>query len=286
MSATQAQPAPLWMPGIYRAMVVLQGVSGLPEDRYITTWHFEDVNTDILQPETYFGVGGELTEDRAQELYFGSTFAEQDSALAQAGAELTGYNAHNDNVANAIVNMLDAFFTADTGQGSLAGNFLPAASISSVEYRIYHLGEALVYAQNAEGEWYVADKRAPMLRTPSWTPGGTGAPLPQEIALVLSERTAKNGPRGRGRAYFGPFVEGVNTNTDGRSVPLNTLVDAILAGATDLLNSTENPTWGVLSVADRTFRPVTGGYVDNAWDVQRSRGRAPTSRTAFGDYAA
>ena len=50
MSTTEPQPNALWMPGVYRAMVVMQGVSGLPEDRYITTWHFEDVNTDVLQP--------------------------------------------------------------------------------------------------------------------------------------------------------------------------------------------------------------------------------------------
>jgi hypothetical protein len=53
---------------------------------------------------------------------------------------------------------------------------------------------------------------------------------------------------------------------------------AVAAGAENLLATSENVTWVTVSPTAGTSGVVTDGWVDNAWDTQRSRGAAPTMR--------
>lgn len=118
--------------------------------------------------------------------------------------------------------------------------------------------------------------------------GGTATPLPQEVALVLSYYAGRqeleppiNGKRRRGRLYLGPFTEdavgGGNADVEAN------LIASVAAAADNVRTTTEDVEWSQLSTTDGVLNEVTGGWVDNAWDTQRSRGREPTGRTTFGD---
>lgn len=120
--------------------------------------------------------------------------------------------------------------------------------------------------------------------------------LPQEVSLCLSFRgnyggvdeidpEAPPGPAGdlhprarrRGRVYLGPW--NALQNDDGR--PLASLQQCI-ADAAFRLEDTSGPggagNWCVWSRKNVALYPVTTAHVDNAWDTQRRRGRAATSR--------
>lgn len=170
-------------------------------------------------------------------------------------------------VAATIGVVLDAFYGAVNGTAANAvKDFMPNA-YGPPEYLVYDLGQQ----KPRERHEVVAN----------WLPAGTGsAYLPPELACVLSLRTEYRHKRGRGRIYLGPWME---TVTDGGR-PMTYLLDAIRESATNVLNTSENVTWGVLSRMDATARAVTGGYVDNSWDVIRGRDPGPTLRSKFGTY--
>lgn len=98
----------------------------------------------------------------------------------------------------------------------------------------------------------------------------------REIALCLSYYNARSNPRRRGRIYLCPALSGASMNT---ARPDNTICNraldlgdgfAALGGA--------DVDWVVYSPTANDHHPVVGTWVDNAWDVMRSRGLNPTSR--------
>lgn len=106
----------------------------------------------------------------------------------------------------------------------------------------------------------------------------------REVALCLSYRGEENRPRQRGRAYIGPFGD----TQVGRTRPELTLRSAVLALADKLAGiGGINIDWCVYSPTTYTqtqnygeaFKPVQYAWVDDAWDVQRSRGLSPSTRT-------
>lgn len=115
----------------------------------------------------------------------------------------------------------------------------------------------------------------------------TGAPLPQEVAFVLSfQGTPQSGQsqaRRRGRVYIGPL--GFNAQAvapEGR--PPNALRTAVVNAGSRLRAASVADalwTWGIWSRAGLTFTAVNNGWVDDAWDTQRRRGLDPTARTTF-----
>lgn len=121
------------------------------------------------------------------------------------------------------------------------------------------------------------------------TPSGN---LPNEVAVVLSfnsdltgilEESGATRPRARhrGRVYFGPLHGGV---ADVEAVTSRVKVQAgfrsCLAGAgAQLMTSAHR--WCVWSRALSNVFEVVGGHVDDAFDTQRRRGQAPTTRTLF-----
>lgn len=177
----------------------------------------------------------------------------------------------------AITRALTAFYFGTTEGGDFIARYM-SRHIVGVEFRIYDLGQP----GSAE------EPREPIITAPqeevSFGQGTRDAALPQEVAVVLSTRTARRGARGRGRTYLGPLT--VAAMEEGGSVPRvdGMFRDTIVDRAEDLLNTAENITWCVLSTTSGEVYPVTGGYVDDAFDTQRRRGLAPTTRRPFGGY--
>lgn len=111
-----------------------------------------------------------------------------------------------------------------------------------------------------------------------------GEPLPEELAICLtySAPQAAGIPqaRRRGRVYLGPWYETANAS----GAPDPTLIDAIkgaagvLEGASEASNAWD---WVVYSRKNNAAYAVDFGWVDNAFDIQRRRGRKATTRAAF-----
>lgn len=123
----------------------------------------------------------------------------------------------------------------------------------------------------------------------------SGNALPSECSAVLSFKGATasgvNMRRRRGRLYVGPLLTSVVTQSSGRVFFSSTFVTALTnaaVGVRDLV-TTDNASWAVFSPTtlaqsgslDDAFEDVTSGWVDNAVDIQRRRGTAPTIRTTW-----
>jgi hypothetical protein len=142
------------------------------------------------------------------------------------------------------------------------------------------------------------DLLSPEPRTPvprAITLGGAqGEGLPEEVALVLSTHGAPPiTARRRGRVYFGPLTNGVSTVVDGSNTTpsrpaqasAGQLVQAAVAFGTKMVTDSAviGMPWCIRStVPSENFVPITGGFVDNAWDTQRRRGPTTTARTLWG----
>lgn len=107
-----------------------------------------------------------------------------------------------------------------------------------------------------------------------------GSYFPRELAVCLSYYSERNAPRYRGRLYVpllampaGPETPGVRPNEAFRA-PVAALapIFAGLGGA--------DVDWVVYSRVGNVARPVTNWWVDDEWDVVRSRGLRPTTRTS------
>lgn len=118
----------------------------------------------------------------------------------------------------------------------------------------------------------------------AFSPTGS-APLPAEVALVMSFQAARasgqNQARRRNRVYLGP-LGGSAPSSDGRPAP--GFVTQVARAGSDLAaaaSSSVNWNWVVWSPTEQQDYQVDNGWVDNSWDTQRRRGLAPTSRTTF-----
>lgn len=114
-------------------------------------------------------------------------------------------------------------------------------------------------------------------------------PLPSEVAVCLSYAGAPASgvpiARTRGRIYIGPLSTsaidfGVGNN--GISRPAVAFRQTLVDSAERLANSwaTLDPValWVVYSPTSNTQRGIVRWWSDDAWDTQRRRGDAPTSR--------
>lgn len=141
-------------------------------------------------------------------------------------------------------------------------------------------------------KWY--DYADPHPRAPfsvsTWSLGalvGSGVNLPKEVATCLSYQadyaSGISPARQRGRVYIGPLNTNVITGTSTSNPTLDTSYQAALRGAGAYLAglATAGSKWGVRSRVLGIQSQVTKGWVDNAFDSQRRRGLAPTSRTTW-----
>lgn len=142
-------------------------------------------------------------------------------------------------------------------------------------------------------------KPRPVLHEGQFTMTGTSTgytqDLPAEVALCATFWGVANRPRTRGRVYLGPWGNHASAaGTNGRSIPLVGLRQSIAASFGRMINiaaSTANlavfsrgiyQVDGVVQpVTEQLFTLVTDGWVDDAWDTQRRRGQAATTRTLF-----
>jgi hypothetical protein len=205
--------------------VIFQGSTGLAEDQYVNTFHFN-------MPGVPF----------------------------------------DDVAANSAMDHLVDFFngTHAPSTSPLANEITTNITRSASRMKAYNLGDPIPRVPIAE-------------RT--WTLGATASPTnyPNEVALCLSfqgERiSGENQARRRGRVFIGPLC-GNGTSSGGDVVPSATTI-AKLTNAAIALAGTADPTWCVYSRADDEMVPVVDGWVDNAYDTQRRRGKAAAARTIW-----
>lgn len=179
-----------------------------------------------------------------------------------------------DENAGAMAGMLDAFYgTAHGGAANSISELMPS-TFNSVKYVFYDLG-------NTPPRYPVVPQGSsdPFIEA-SWLPSGGASTLPEEVALCCSFK-AGDGPRRRGRVYLGPWIPSTTQNTGTRSRPTAALQETIQQAAKNMAESTLNSTWVVCSPTDAGAYDVLEGWVDNAWDTQRSRGAEPTARVTW-----
>lgn len=111
---------------------------------------------------------------------------------------------------------------------------------------------------------------------PGLYPASSG---PRELAICLSYKGG-DGPRRRGRLYV-PFPLQNSSSVGVRPPQTHRQKVADLAPLLRALGGA-NVQWGVWSRMDQEFYPADSAYVDDEWDVIRSRGLAPTNRLAAG----
>lgn len=126
------------------------------------------------------------------------------------------------------------------------------------------------------------------------------APLPNEVALCMSFQAERvSGQlqrRRRGRVFLGPVAESAVAVIGSHSRPLasvrNTIATAAEAMATPFLHPGSpglHLNWSIYSrrtdelgaSLDDSFHDVKDGWIDDAWDIQRRRGAAPTAREVW-----
>jgi hypothetical protein len=170
-----------------------------------------------------------------------------------------------DTVAEQIRDVLDSFYGDRSDTGSNVGRYL-AGSLHSLSYVIYDLGDP------DGGGYELASEVFP-------TTAVASPPIaPPDLAVCLSWTTAKRGRSFRGRTFVGPLSD-LALDATGR-VP-DAVRTTLSAAGSKLIGQagTRAVSLHVLSRTKGLATPVTGGYVDNAYDVQRRRDIGSTART-------
>jgi hypothetical protein len=164
---------------------------------------------------------------------------------------------------------LDTFYTAWQGYRGNTANWAGATM------KMYDLEDAMPRVPVYE---------APVVISASSTTGS----LPQEVALCLSfQATAGSGlnqKRRRNRVYLGPLAPSA-CDTGGRpTTSFQTDVDTAIGIFLTNSNSDADWSWAIFSTfwTPPAAPPlVNNGWTDNAFDTQRRRGVAATSRNTF-----
>jgi hypothetical protein len=126
---------------------------------------------------------------------------------------------------------------------------------------------------------YDAQSPAPNFPLGEWAKNVGAAPASsgvREVALCLSFYASLNRPRQRGRLFVPASLAQISTaNPRPLLASRQKVADLVpifagLGGA--------NVDWVVFSRADNEARKVTNWWVDDAWDIQRSRGLLPSAR--------
>lgn len=159
---------------------------------------------------------------------------------------------------------LDTFWTA-------IDPYIPA-DLTRMEYRFYDLADP--------------EPREPTFVPATAQPSGLGNAYPFEVSAVLSYYSYRNIRRQRGRMYLGPLVPSVadtsTTNGDPQvsATFRQVVLDALVYLQSDVRNAAGDgtATFCIWSPTDGQMRTVTDAWMDNAFDTQRRRGTAATSR--------
>jgi len=127
---------------------------------------------------------------------------------------------------------------------------------------------------------YDAEKAAPSypLATASQTGTTPTSNAPRELSLCLSYYGIHNRPSTRGRMYIPLNLLGVYTTTARPSGPQ--MNNALLWSDVFRAGMPANTNWGVWSRKNKAFTVATNWWVDDEWDIVRSRGMRGTTRVA------
>lgn len=110
---------------------------------------------------------------------------------------------------------------------------------------------------------------------------GTGS-LPAENSVCLSFQGAKisgaSQARRRGRIYLPALTTGTLTTAGQLSTGTCTTIQAAATALLAASDAAADWSWVVWSRMNAASVPVANGWVDNAMDTQRRRGRGPTAR--------
>jgi hypothetical protein len=175
-----------------------------------------------------------------------------------------------------IVQRLLTFYNGPGGTQGVAAwmsNSVIPNSANVHEVRIYDLGDPV--------------PRVP-IHSSTFSLGTTASlPIPAEVAVCLSYRaplvSGVNNATRRGRIYLGPLAVSATETFSGQgdTRPATAMINQILARGVALmaLAAPTTPRWVVFSPTTLTATTVTQVLMDNAFDTQRRRGGAPTTRT-------
>jgi hypothetical protein len=212
-------------PGVIRAQVVFQGVTNLPEDRFVNNFYFSTAIPGQFPVEADY--------------------------------------------AN-IATRLPAFYNTGGPSGHRIAEYMSSEILkttNSAQIRMYHLGE----------------EKPRELHVVNWTltTATDSARLPHEVAVVASFYATRNIPRRRGRVYIGPLNLSALNQITGR--PQDAMRVSIIEAMDSLSFAAGGNEWVTYStvLVGGAFHEVTNGWCDNAFDTQRRRGVAGTSRTVF-----
>jgi hypothetical protein len=120
-----------------------------------------------------------------------------------------------------------------------------------------------------------------------WNMGAapSGNPLPSEVAICLSMQGPRSAgfpqARRRGRVYIGPLADGNNTAGRPTAASSTALANNVLTLKNTINALPSGASLAVWSGVDSAAVEVTNGWIDNAFDTQRRRGLAWTSRTLW-----
>ena len=142
-------------------------------------------------------------------------------------------------------------------------------AIAGLEFRFYDLADA--------------EPRVPIIKTPTFGTPSDKNPLPTEVAVCLSlTGDPPVTPRKRGRVYIGPLNTDAAASGQTSDARVDTGLRNLLAQlANRLVESLAPNTLVILSRASGLQIPVTGGWIDNAFDIQRRRGMDANARTTW-----
>jgi hypothetical protein len=190
---------------------------------------------------------------------------------------------------------LDSFYNGQNGANpKVAGYISDSASRAAggITYRLYDIAGALGGGPTG----------SPVATSTGTLAAGLGQiPMPDEVAMCLTLRgsdaltspveapdgsdpgIAPDRPRSRktGRVYIGPLTQGAATSGPPPRPATNFQTVLLDAGERmfDLLFP-QSILWSVWSRTDATLRSLTSISVDDAFDTQRRRGPAATSRVS------
>lgn len=135
------------------------------------------------------------------------------------------------------------------------------------------------------------EPRSPVYTDTAGIAAGTDVAFttPLEVSLCLSYQGAKvsgfDQASRRGRIYLGPLGDLASTTGDPTHFPApsSTWINRITTAAHQLTVDTigHGWEWVVYSRKNNTSTAIVNGWVDNAWDTQRRRGNAPSTRTTW-----
>jgi hypothetical protein len=161
--------------------------------------------------------------------------------------------------------------------GGLGGEVMaPWCRPADASLKIYNINDPTPRAPRWEGPAALADNRV----------ASSGIPLETAMCMSFQGDPLSGTPQARRRGRI--FIGGLGAATDGGDTtsfpePDPTLVTSTLTAAETLwaLGDPLGWIWIVYSRVNGTGAVVSNGWIDNAWDTQRRRGNAPSSRAVW-----